>query len=78
MLSRMSVVAFSIALIVMAALVWAPTPAASQDAPAAIVNLGLPDPTVYADYVENPLVTAGQITTAGAARQTQLSVRLSF
>ena len=36
MLSRMSVVASLIVLIVMAALVWAPTPAASQDAAAAI------------------------------------------
>ena len=36
MLSRMSVVALPIALIVMAALVWVPTPAASQNAAAAI------------------------------------------
>ena len=36
MLSRMSVVAFSIILLVMAVLVWAPTPAASQDAAAPI------------------------------------------
>ena len=36
MLSRMSVVAVPIVLIMMAALVWAPTPAASQDAAAAI------------------------------------------
>ena len=44
------------------------------------VNLGLPDRIVYAARtdVENPLTTAGQITTADAARQAQLSVRLSF
>jgi hypothetical protein len=44
------------------------------------VNLGLPDRIVYAGLanIEDPLVTAGQITTADAARQAQLSVRLSF
>jgi hypothetical protein len=44
------------------------------------VNLGLPDRIVYAARtdVENPLATAGQITSADAARQAQLSVRLSF
>jgi len=44
------------------------------------VNLGLPDRTVYGALanVENPLVTAGLITSADAARQAQLSVRLSF
>jgi len=44
------------------------------------VNLGLPDRIVYAalSSVENPLVTAGLITSADAARQAQLSVRLSF
>src|SRR5438876_11376778 len=36
MLSRMSVAAVPIVLIMMAALVWAPTPAASQNAAAAI------------------------------------------
>jgi hypothetical protein len=44
------------------------------------VNLGLPDRIVYGALVnvENPLVTAGAITTADAARQAQLSVRVSF
>jgi outer membrane receptor protein involved in Fe transport len=44
------------------------------------VNLGLPDRIVYGALVnvENPLVTAAQITSADAARQAQLSVRLSF
>ena len=44
------------------------------------VNLGSPDRIVYGALasVENPLVTAGTITTADAARQAQLSVRLSF
>jgi outer membrane receptor protein involved in Fe transport len=44
------------------------------------VNLGIPDRTVYAALanVESPLVTAGLITTADAARQAQISVRLSF
>ena len=44
------------------------------------VNLGIPDRTVYGALtdVENPLVTAGTITTADAARQAQLSVRVSF
>jgi hypothetical protein len=44
------------------------------------VNLGIPDRTVYGALadVENPLVTAGTITTADAARQLQLSVRVSF
>jgi hypothetical protein len=44
------------------------------------VNLGIPDRIVYGALanVENPLVTAGLITTADAARQAQLSVRVSF
>jgi hypothetical protein len=44
------------------------------------VNLGIPDRTVYGALanVEDPLVTAGTITTADAARQAQLSVRISF
>src|SRR6266478_2517355 len=44
------------------------------------VNLGIPDRIVYGALtdVENPLVTAAQITSADAARQAQLSVRLSF
>jgi hypothetical protein len=44
------------------------------------VNLGLPSRIVYGGLadVENPLVNAGLITTADAARQAQLSVRLSF
>ena len=44
------------------------------------VNLGIPDRTVYGALanVENPLVTAGLITTADAARQAQLSVRVTF
>ena len=44
------------------------------------VNLGIPDRIVYGALanVENPLVTAGTITTADAARQAQLSVRVSF
>src|SRR5438876_5138458 len=44
------------------------------------VNLGIPDRIVYGALtnVENPLATAGLITTADAARQAQLSVRLSF
>jgi hypothetical protein len=44
------------------------------------VNLGLPSRIVYGALanVENPLVTAGTITSADAARQAQLSVRVSF
>jgi len=44
------------------------------------VNLGIPDRTVFGALadVEAPLVTAGTITTADAARQAQLSVRISF
>ncbi|MBI4887617.1 MAG: TonB-dependent receptor [Acidobacteria bacterium] len=44
------------------------------------VNLGLPNRIVYGAQanVENPLVTAGLITTADAARQAQISVRVSF
>ena len=44
------------------------------------VNLGIPDRIVYGGLtdVENPLVTAGTITSADAARQAQLSVRVSF
>ncbi len=44
------------------------------------VNLGIPDRIVYGALadVENPLVTAGTITSADAARQAQLSVRVSF
>jgi hypothetical protein len=44
------------------------------------VNLGIPDRIVYGALadVEAPLVTAGTITTADAARQAQLSVRISF
>ncbi len=44
------------------------------------VNLGIPDRIVYgaSANVENPLSTAGKITSADAARQAQLSVRLSF
>jgi hypothetical protein len=44
------------------------------------VNLGIPDRIVYGALanVENPLVTAGLITTADAARQAQVSVRFSF
>jgi hypothetical protein len=44
------------------------------------VNLGLPSRIVYGGLasVENPLVNAGLITTADAARQAQLSVRVSF
>jgi hypothetical protein len=44
------------------------------------VNLGNPDRIVYGALanVENPLVTAGTITSADAARQAQLSVRVSF
>jgi hypothetical protein len=44
------------------------------------VNLGIPERTVYGALanVENPLVTAGLITSADAARQAQVSVRLSF
>lgn len=43
-------------------------------------NLRVPNRIVYAarSDVENPLVTAGQITVADAARQAQLSVRLAF
>ena len=44
------------------------------------VNLGIPDRIVYGALtnVESPLITAGSITSADAARQAQLSVRLSF
>jgi hypothetical protein len=44
------------------------------------VNFGSPDRIVYGALanVENPLVTAGLITSADAARQAQVSVRLSF
>jgi hypothetical protein len=44
------------------------------------VNLGIPERTVYGALanVESPLVTAGLITSADAARQAQVSVRLSF
>jgi len=44
------------------------------------VNLGIPDRIVYGALanVESPLVTAGTITSADAARQAQLSVRVSF
>jgi hypothetical protein len=44
------------------------------------VNLGIPDRIVYGALanVENPLSTAGKITSADAARQAQLSVRFSF
>jgi hypothetical protein len=44
------------------------------------VNLGIPDRIVYGALanVENPLVTAGTITSADPARQAQISVRLSF
>jgi hypothetical protein len=44
------------------------------------VNLGIPDRTVYGALanVENPLSTAGKITSADAARQAQVSVRVSF
>jgi len=44
------------------------------------VNLGTPDRIVYGALanVESPLVTAGLITSADAARQAQVSVRLSF
>jgi hypothetical protein len=44
------------------------------------VNLGSPDRIVYGALanVENPLVTAALITSADAARQAQVSVRLSF
>jgi hypothetical protein len=44
------------------------------------VNFRMPNRTVYAarSDVENPLVTAGLITSADAPRQAQVSVRLSF
>jgi len=44
------------------------------------VNLGIPDRIVYgaSANVEDPLGTAGRITTADAAREAQVSVRLSF
>jgi hypothetical protein len=44
------------------------------------VNFGSPNRTVYAarSDVENPLGTAGLITTADAGRQAQLSIRFSF
>ena len=44
------------------------------------VNLGIPNRILYGALanVENPLATAGLITTADAARQAQLSVRVSF
>jgi hypothetical protein len=44
------------------------------------VNLGIPERTVYGALanVEDPLGTAGRITSADAAREAQLSVRLSF
>jgi len=44
------------------------------------VNFGIPDRTVFGALadVEAPLVTAGTITTADAARQAQLSVRINF
>ena len=44
------------------------------------VNLGIPDRIVYgaSANVEDPLGTAGRITSADAAREAQVSVRLSF